>query len=703
MILHGKDLIVSIDGNSMLASKSCTLSVSAKTITKTSPTSGEWEEVLSGKKSWSLSTDHLVKNEESSVEPPVGNLSLSEFYFSNSIAEGWKARGEYTTLNKFNCFDEYGDTTGITTIEINSRGNVSNIFNFDRDGYGTIGGSRKSLYQYLNGEVTGYVPRDSSIIAILTVGEFSIGSGTVTLLYNTYHVALPCIEFGNNPTSGTKTYDSSPIIIVGGKSITHGFSSLNSISNEVFFNLASGQVFTPEQGIPNNINMVGKKVTIRMTDSNGNYWAGQAIVKQFKVTGTKGNLMAGSFSFAGNGELQTDSRLEYAPTPTPSYVNRIIVDLNQSDPAQMVTGDINGDIFKEIMENTHRYLCKYQGNGNMAMYQLNDNNSSLFEDGAAATLDGTMGDVYVRLGGDYNGRAGEWLLYYRVSQIGTKKYELAVSSKNMQGFNVYNVGQNLIAAFKAQATTSYDNNVAGEAGGTYYLRSILADRASIEDTVANLNAAKQLMNTNYFGFVGPEEHALVAILYYLKYGNTNSQTMCGNGASAATITGTSVYMGVSDTDAFSGASAMNIFGLENWWGGGAELMERMRYANGKIYTTPWGETEDAGTAAGLGENVTESVIQNMLFQANPLLMIPQGTQPIDTDYGKSFCDALAIQNANDSNICRGKGGGDAGGIAWMGLGASGNVGTRLCYHGNTEELYDIDYFINEITAVDPAN
>ena len=60
MILHGKDLIVSIDGNANMASKSCTLSVSAKSIVKTSPTSGDWEEVLAGKKSWSLTTNHLV-------------------------------------------------------------------------------------------------------------------------------------------------------------------------------------------------------------------------------------------------------------------------------------------------------------------------------------------------------------------------------------------------------------------------------------------------------------------------------------------------------------------------------------------------------------------------------------------------------------------------------------------------------------------
>ena len=75
MILHGKDLIVSIDGNANMASKSCTLSVSAKSMVKTSPTSGDWEEVLSGKKSWSLTTNHLVKEATAQSFDPEGLAS----------------------------------------------------------------------------------------------------------------------------------------------------------------------------------------------------------------------------------------------------------------------------------------------------------------------------------------------------------------------------------------------------------------------------------------------------------------------------------------------------------------------------------------------------------------------------------------------------------------------------------------------------
>jgi hypothetical protein len=704
MILHGKDLIVSIDGNSMLASKSCTLIVSTKSIVRTSPNSGKWEEVLNGKKSWSLSTDHFMKSEEGGDEP-VGNLSTSAFYFGNNITEGWKARGEYLTLNLFNRFDEYGDTPGITTIEIGESGNIVNIFNFDKNGMATIGGNQKSLYQYLNGDVSGYVIDSTAIIAILTVGEFVIGASTCNILSTTYHVALPCVEFGNSPTSGEKTYETNPIIIVGGKSITHGFTSLNSISNEVVVNLTSGQVYTPKQGIPNNINMVGRKVAIRMTDNdsnNGNVWAGEAIVTQFKVTGTKGNLMTGSFSFKGNGELQTDSRLYYTPTPPPVFVNRIILDMNERNPAQMITGDIDGTVLQEIMANSHRYLCKYieaySDHYEMAMCQLDDSDSNKFLDESAATLDGTQGDVYVRPGGIYNGQTGKYELYYNIKNLGNRRYELAISNKFISGYSIYYPEENLIGAFKAVGTESYNDNVAVAAGGEYYLRSIVANRAAMKDTITNINAAYNKMNNSCFGFVGPEEHALIALLFFIKRGTTKSWGVIGSGASIEAPVGITALRGMKDTLNYQGYATINLFGLENWWGGGMEVVERMLYANDKI-TLQTREGQQIEIPSFSGSGLTDPVIQNMIMGVEPLLMVPAPIQPPSTNYTLHFCNAVSFGNMG--YVLRGKGG-DGGGITWMGLGATGDVSARICYHGSTT-IYDDPQEFLALTPIDPIN
>jgi predicted secreted protein len=74
-----------------MASKSCTLNVSAKSIVKTSPTSGNWEEVLSGKKSWNLTTNHLVK--AATAEAPTHIFSHAEIEITNSMADGWHVVG----------------------------------------------------------------------------------------------------------------------------------------------------------------------------------------------------------------------------------------------------------------------------------------------------------------------------------------------------------------------------------------------------------------------------------------------------------------------------------------------------------------------------------------------------------------------------------------------------------------------------------
>ena len=670
MILHGKDLIVSIDGNANMASKSCTLSVSAKSIVKTSPTSGDWEEVLAGKKSWSLTTNHLVK--KATEEEHTGYGLDSNFYFSNSIEQGWAARGENTHFYPTAGFDDVGVTEGIYLLEIGAENTgITKKTIFNKNGvYSGV-----SLEDYLSGEEAiegSTIEEDDCIIVIMPIGEYVLNKDVCEVLSTTYHVALPCVQFGNSPVYGPKTYETSPIIIVGGKGLKHGYTQLNSISNEINFALIDGTNFSFD-GIPGAIEMVGKMVSLYMTDDNGSHWAGQAIVKQFKVTGTKGNLMAGSFSFTGNSKLQTDKGVyDVTPEMPSKRIDRIILNMNESNPDQMITGDINS-IF--VLRYFHRYLGKYQKNGVMAICQLDDEDSTKFYDGTDATLDGTMGDVYVgyesfSTSGFYTG------FFYKIDNLGNNKYMISLSWQSFPGCSEWS-NNNLIGAFKAQATTSYNNNIAGEAGGSYYLRSIVADRNSLEDTVSNLNTAKARMNNNYFGFVGKEEHAIISLLYFMKYGNTNSQAMCGSGVNEAIPTGSTVNMGMQDSDIFNGSAITNLLGIENWWGGGIELMDGISYANGNI---TYG---DGQTIAVSGSG--NPVIQNMLIQANPLLMLPQGTQPANTNYNSHFCDAVDFEDQEGqyagTNIYRGKGGSTDGGISWLKLGANMTSGTRLCFRG----------------------
>jgi len=516
-----------------------------------------------------------------------------------------------------------------------------------------------------------------------------MNSDICSLLSTTYHAAMPCMELGTSPAYGNPTYDTTPMIVVGGKSLTYGYVGINSISNEILFNLINGNVPVQTDGIPGHIKMVGKKVAVRMKDEHGSEWVGQAIVKQFKVTGTKGNLMAGSFSFTGNSELQTDSNLDFTPQKPTSYVNRIVIDMNKSNSAEMITGDIDGDIFQSIMLYAHRYLCKYMGDGEMAAIQLDDTNSLLFAGGGTATLDGSQGDVYM---GFYR------RFFYNIRNAGYRKYILEVANVFIGGTWKIWEPQYLIAAFKAQATTEYNNTTAGTPGGEYYLRSIVAARNSLTDTPANIFNNLGAMNDSYFGLVGPEEHAIALLLYLLKYGTTNSRSQNGIGYDGQMVTGFLARMGMKDTSSTTGTSAVNIFGLENWWSGGCELMERITYAHGWAGITSLDGTTQQVAISGSGK----PVIQNMLMQANPLLMIPQGDQPSDTNYNTHFCSAIDLQTAS-GYMCRGYGG-EGGGIFSMGIcGSDEQVGTRLRFRGESVTVYDDPTEFENLTAKKPAN
>ena len=59
-ILHGRNLIVRADGVAIAAAKSCSLKIKAEQIEVSSPNDGAWEHSINGRKSWTLTTDHLV-------------------------------------------------------------------------------------------------------------------------------------------------------------------------------------------------------------------------------------------------------------------------------------------------------------------------------------------------------------------------------------------------------------------------------------------------------------------------------------------------------------------------------------------------------------------------------------------------------------------------------------------------------------------
>ena len=60
MIIHGKDIIIKADGEVIAAAKSCELDISAEVIKTASPTDGQWQHGIAGRKSWRATCSHLV-------------------------------------------------------------------------------------------------------------------------------------------------------------------------------------------------------------------------------------------------------------------------------------------------------------------------------------------------------------------------------------------------------------------------------------------------------------------------------------------------------------------------------------------------------------------------------------------------------------------------------------------------------------------
>ena len=73
MILHGRNLIIKVGGVAIAAAKSCDISVQCEEIETASPSTGEWRTAITGRKSWSVTTNQLV----TSIVRPISMLGTT--------------------------------------------------------------------------------------------------------------------------------------------------------------------------------------------------------------------------------------------------------------------------------------------------------------------------------------------------------------------------------------------------------------------------------------------------------------------------------------------------------------------------------------------------------------------------------------------------------------------------------------------------
>lgn len=224
-------------------------------------------------------------------------------------------------------------------------------------------------------------------------------------------------------------------------------------------------------------------------------------------------------------------------------VNVITINQTISDPYSMVGGDVNGDVIQWIRSNSHRVLAKKTAEGKITYCRLDDSNSNLYHDGSAAKLDGTEGDVFVKLPTFY---------YY-----GTEgdNIEITFSNKPFDGCVEWDTNI-LIGAYKAVVK----NKKVYSKSGVIPMDNVIQ---------ADFKKYAQARGTGY-QLVDWQMHCVLGCLYYAMYGNTNCQATIGDGHYNQDC-GQTNTLGMTDTN--GGVQHINFWGLEDWWGSMYEWME----------------------------------------------------------------------------------------------------------------------------------
>ena len=107
MILHGRNIILSINGTAFAAAKSCELSLDCEDIEVSSATTGAWQSFIPGRKYWSMTFSHLVENLANNkllvgqtVTVRMSIRGKLEYVEGTAIVKQWRVTGTVGNLTQ---------------------------------------------------------------------------------------------------------------------------------------------------------------------------------------------------------------------------------------------------------------------------------------------------------------------------------------------------------------------------------------------------------------------------------------------------------------------------------------------------------------------------------------------------------------------------------------------------------------------------
>ena len=108
-VIHGRNLIIKMNGTAIAGAKSCEISVKCDKIETASPSTGTWRTFLAGRKEWSASCGHLIPASGTPLKSDmemVGQIVTltmqtdmpGDTISGSAIVEHWSASGAVGSL-----------------------------------------------------------------------------------------------------------------------------------------------------------------------------------------------------------------------------------------------------------------------------------------------------------------------------------------------------------------------------------------------------------------------------------------------------------------------------------------------------------------------------------------------------------------------------------------------------------------------------
>lgn len=286
MIYQGKQLFVTVDDQVLMAAKSCSVSIKADTVAVSSATDGDWEHSLPGRKSWSVSTNHLLRAVSRDSSLMTTFKALSKSWMDPNGKSYCKVGSDI----------RYHTSRGLMLLVYRYTNGVWSYYSSDVYDTYTVG--CQNMVTDIENQFSGSVNNDKMGV-IISHDAFEIDQYLVDAINTYMSIPINLLPY-QAPSQGA-------FVAIGGPAITgiaqaqtgragYAHASLNTIAG-------SG---VGEPALKNLVLKVGSTVRLRVTvdgypsDSLGGY----ANVTTFNVQATKGNLMTGSFQFVGSGPLE---------------------------------------------------------------------------------------------------------------------------------------------------------------------------------------------------------------------------------------------------------------------------------------------------------------------------------------------------------------------------------------------------------------